>query len=198
MSDGVWGEVECLTSRQKDNARRRAARAADGLPHRVVTHRVESSNKPGRPFTPSLIWSKEDVERMRVLKAGGKTPKLMMADFPAHTHRQINNRYKQLDQLTGYPGGHSGRSGFGGLNLHVGFSDTRPSPEAIAARDARLAADAMAHLDPNVALLGDPTPYRRQLLALSPEPAGAPFLISAVRRGDARLSETFMAIPRFG
>lgn len=135
-------------ARRRGRDRKRAIRAK-GLADGTLVDRTQHLAK----------WTPEQNARIKDLIANGQTTSMMTEAFPDKALNQICNKYKQITEKRA-----KGTQTYIGLGLSVG-KGIKPSPAAVAERDARIEAElaAQTHLDPNHALLGDPSPARLAL-----------------------------------
>lgn len=132
-------------------------------------------------------WTEAESARFKELVDAGKKPTEIHLEFPTRSIFAIGSRVKLVRQANGTA-----------IKRPLPLVRNRHDAAALAERDERLAAEdaVLAHLDPNVALMGDPTPTRRKAMAhnrparpVNGEPK--PFSISAVRANAYAHSSDF-------
>jgi hypothetical protein len=175
-----------LAWRKSSRKRRDAARALEGLPPTNGTGRGGR-----RQGFIDPIWSDEDSARIEALMKDGVPPMKIATFFPAMTPKQVLRKTRAIRSAQNAP------IGVSGLGLSVGCG-ARPTAEMLAERDAQFDAEyeAMVHLDPNIGLLGDPSPQRRarqeRILKETPPPERDErgWLSISARRKDGKTSST--------
>lgn len=108
------------------------------------------------------VWTPEETEQIKTCLAANMPRHQIVLMITSKSARQVDNKIKSLGQA-------SKHFNPGGMTPHDGYNrpDPKPSVALIEERDRRLNADAEArvHLDPNIRLMGDPSPARRAMLA---------------------------------
>lgn len=145
--------------RRKDRERQAAKRLARG----------------GRPR--HSIWSRDELVLMKQLRDQGLRPLAMHPHFPGKTYEQISNKSRHMirPEYVNYKAL--------GLGLGLGCGPV-PTFEQLEDRAAIQAAelDESHYRNPNVILLGDPSPTRVAIARrLQADPVPKPFSISAVK-----------------
>lgn len=179
-----------VVNRDQSRVRMRALRE-----RRKAEFEAHTGKTATRSFGFKTVWTPAETEHIKACLAKGMRLHQIVVAIPTKNARQIGTKIQSMGQSAKHTDGMTPHGGGGMKPI------SKPSPALIEERDDVLNADyaGLVHLDPNISVLGDPSPARRALLdrrraaAAAKEASRRPTLsMSAVPL--TRLGETVEAV----